>query len=99
MNATEQKDYAAQDWAPRLEDVFQPVSWEGAAKLAGITGTIPQWLRGSYYLNGPARFARGGMQYKHWLDGDGMIRALHFTDNGVDFAARFIESVKLHDEK
>jgi all-trans-8'-apo-beta-carotenal 15,15'-oxygenase len=99
MNATEQKDYTAEDWAPRLEDVFQPVSWEGSAKLTGITGTIPQWLRGSYYLNGPACFARDGMQYKHWLDGDGMIRALHFSDSGVEFAARFVESIKLRDER
>jgi len=29
-------------------------------------------------VNGPARFRRGDFQYKHWLDGDGMICALRF---------------------
>ena len=67
-------------------------------KIAGITGTIPKWLRGSYYMNGPARFARDGRQYQHWLDGDGMIRALHFSDDSVEFVARYIETVKLKDE-
>ena len=42
-------------------------------EINGITGRVPEWLRGSYYVNGPARFTRAGMQYKHWLDGDGMV--------------------------
>lgn len=100
MNATGlDSTQVTQDWAPRLEDVFPAESWEGSAKIKGITGTIPKWLRGSYYMNGPARFARDGVHYKHWLDGDGMIRALHFRDDGVEFAARFVESNKLKDEK
>ncbi|MEQ1886252.1 MAG: carotenoid oxygenase family protein [Bryobacteraceae bacterium] len=99
MSAPQEQHQTTQDLAPGLEKVFQPVSWEGSAKLSGITGTVPSWLRGSYYLNGPARFVRDGMQYKHWLDGDGMVRALHFGEDGVQFVARFVESIKLKDER
>lgn len=72
---------------------------ESAYAVTGITGRIPEWLRGSYYINGPARFERGGQRYKHWLDGDGLVCALHFTDDGVRFASRFVQTPKLRDEE
>ena len=50
--------------------------------MTGITGRMPEWLRGTYYINGPARFERAGRRYKHWLDGDGMVCRLHFGDAG-----------------
>ena len=85
--------------APHLEKLFFTPAWEGQERITGITGHIPAWLRGSYYLNGPARFERNGMRAKHWLDGDGMIRALHFRDDGVEFVARFLQTPKLKAEE
>ncbi len=89
----------AADNAPLLEKCFLFDAIEDSYEVSGITGRIPEWLRGSYYMNGPARFERAGQRYNHWLDGDGMICALRFTDQGVRFTNRFVETPKLRDEK
>ncbi|HEX4279076.1 MAG TPA: carotenoid oxygenase family protein [Bryobacteraceae bacterium] len=89
---------AAPDNAPLLERCFLFDEVEDSYDVSGITGCVPEWLRGSYYVNGPARFQRAGQRYKHWLDGDGMVCALRFTDDGVGFTNRFIGTSKLHDE-
>ena len=84
--------------APLLERCFLFDAVEDSYCVEGITGRVPQWLRGSYYINGPARFERAGRRYKHWLDGDGMVCALRFTDDGVRFTNRFVGTPKLRDE-
>ena len=86
------------DAAPLLERCFLFDATEDSYEVTGIQGEIPGWLRGSYYVNGPARFERAGMRYKHWLDGDGMICTLRFTGEGVHFANRFIQTAKLKEE-
>ena len=55
---------------------------------------LPGSLRGTYYLNGPARFERGGFRYGHWLDGDGMVCALRFAPEGITLTSRFIRGSK-----
>lgn len=67
--------------------------------LPGVEGSVPSWLRGTYYLNGPARFERGGVRYGHWLDGDGMVCALRFAEDGVRLTARYVRSRKLVEEE
>lgn len=90
---------APPDLAPGLERCFLFDAVEDAYPVTGIEGRVPAWLRGSYYVNGPARFARGGVRYRHWLDGDGMVCALHFGEDGVRFANRFVGTRKLRDEE
>ena len=46
------------------------------------------------YFNGPARFARAGLRYRHWLDGDGMVCALAFGPDGPRLTNRFVRSEK-----
>ncbi len=87
------------DHAPLLEHCFLFDAVEGARPVRGIVGAVPPWLRGSYYANGPARFSRGGLRYRHWLDGDGMVCAMHFSDDGVEFVNRFVRTRKLEDEE
>ena len=87
-----------QDLAPLLERLFLFDAVEDSYEITGITGRVPEWVRGSYYVNGPARFERGGRRYQHWLDGDGMVCAVHFAENGVRFASRFVQTRKLKDE-
>jgi hypothetical protein len=44
-----------------------------------VWGVIPAALRGGVlYRNGPALFERGGVEYKHMLDGDGMVCRFEF---------------------
>src|SRR5580692_9664977 len=86
------------DCAPLLERCFLFDAVEESYAVSGITGRVPEWLRGSYYINGPARFERAGERYKHWLDGDGMVCALRFSDDGVRITNRFVGTPKLRDE-
>lgn len=77
--------------------LFEPV--EDEQFLEASEGAVPAWLRGSYYVNGPARFTRGEFRYRHWLDGDGMVRAVHFRDGEARFVSRFVRTRKLMAEE
>ena len=99
------------DFAPGLERLFErvPVSADYRVSADAVEGEVPPFLRGTYYVNGPARFARGEVRYRHWLDGDGMVCALTFggaegDDAGDDgagarFVNRFVESHKWREEE
>ncbi|HEX2642954.1 MAG TPA: carotenoid oxygenase family protein, partial [Thermoanaerobaculia bacterium] len=84
------------DNAPGLERAFADTPAERVETIrpADIEGEVPAFVRGTYYLNGPARFSRGDVRYRHWLDGDGMICALRFGADGVELRARFVQSPK-----
>src|SRR6266446_2398324 len=82
------------DHAPLIERAFALEPREQCYVIENIEGEIPDFVRGTYYLNGPARFSRGGFSYRHWLDGDGMVCALRFEDGGVRFTNRFVRSAK-----
>jgi carotenoid cleavage dioxygenase-like enzyme len=85
-----------EDHAPLIERAFAAAPEEASYGLRRVEGEVPRGLRGTYYLNGPARFARGGRRYRHWLDGDGMVCSLRFGgDEGVRFTARFVRGAKL----
>ena len=82
------------DYAPLIERAFALAPREQSYIIEDIEGEIPEFIRGSYYLNGPARFSRKGFSYQHWLDGDGMVCALRFADGNVRFTNRFVQSAK-----
>lgn len=82
------------DYAPGIERAFARVPDEVMGVPCRVGGELPRYLRGTYYLNGPARFERAGLRYRHWLDGDGMVCALRFGDGGVSFTSRFVRSEK-----
>jgi len=95
----EKTDESKNDLAPGLGDCLLLEAVETSCRLEEVSGEIPGWVLGSFYVNGPARFERDGFRYKHWLDGDGMVCALHFTDRGVHFVNRFVETRKLREER
>ena len=53
------------------------------ADVEGTDGTVPGYVCGTYYLNGPARFARNGTRYRHWLDGDGRVLAFDASSGSL----------------
>jgi len=61
---------------------------------AWIEGKLPADLRGDFFRNGPGLFERGTQRYHHWFDGDGMVHAWRFTDQGVSHQARFVRTKK-----
>jgi all-trans-8'-apo-beta-carotenal 15,15'-oxygenase len=93
------EDRSPRDFAPGIERVFASVPEEGAYRIARVEGALPPYLRGTYLLNGPARFQRGDLRYRHWLDGDGMVAALRFDDDGASVVHRYVRSTKWVDEE
>jgi all-trans-8'-apo-beta-carotenal 15,15'-oxygenase len=91
---------AVEDCAPGLERAFCVVPAERSCPVR-VEGTLPAFLRGTYYLNGPARFERGEVRYRHWLDGDGMVCALRFSggSEAPHLTARFVRSAKYTTEE
>jgi all-trans-8'-apo-beta-carotenal 15,15'-oxygenase len=85
----------AEDLAPGLERAFSFIPEERSYAVREVSGRLPDWLRGTCYWNGPGRFRRGDLRYRHWLDGDGMVTALRFDGGGrVHLVNRFVRSVK-----
>src|SRR5260370_42478250 len=82
------------DYAPFIERAFALEPREGSYVIENIEGEIPDFVRGTYYLNGPARFSRGDLSYRHWLDGDGMVCALRFESGGVKFTERLLRQTE-----
>ena len=82
------------DLAPLLERAFTLTVAEQSAAAVHVEGTLPPYFHGTCLLNGPGRFERGGLRYRHWLDGDGMVAALTVGPGGVSFTNRFVRSVK-----
>src|SRR5215204_4834633 len=82
------------DHAPLIERAFGPCAAEHSAVPVTIEGTLPSFVRGTCLLNGPGRFARGDVQYRHWLDGDGMVCALRIGGDGCTLTNRFVRSEK-----
>ncbi len=76
--------------------------WHGQdvqCESALIEGKLPAELRGVFYRNGPGLFERGGQRYSHWFDGDGLVHAWRFTDQGVSHRARFVKTGKFKAEQ
>ena len=67
--------------------------------LEVIDGIIPATLRGTAYKVGPGRFGVGNEEYAHWLDGDGYVFALDFSDSGATYTSRFVETAGYVDEQ
>jgi all-trans-8'-apo-beta-carotenal 15,15'-oxygenase len=87
------------DHAPGLDAAFARTPEERSGPVREIEGAVPGFLRGTYYLNGPARFERTGLRYGHWLDGDGMVCALRFDEDGVSLTSRFVRGSKWRAEE
>lgn len=79
---------------PRLTPLRGYRGQDVTCDAAFIEGKLPSSLRGSFYRNGPGLFERGGQRYQHWFDGDGMVQAWRFTDQGVAHQARFVRTNK-----
>ncbi len=87
-----------EDQAPFLERAFTIEVVEGIADLA-VEGALPAFVSGTAYWNGPGRFERFGQQYRHWLDGDGMVCALRLTGARPRVTNRFVRSEKFVQEE
>ncbi len=72
---------------------------ERSYEVRDVEGKVPEFVRGTYYSNGPSRHAIGPLRYRHLLDGDGMVRSLRFEDGRIHFQNRFVRSRKFREEE
>jgi all-trans-8'-apo-beta-carotenal 15,15'-oxygenase len=87
----------ATDHAPLLERAFTLQVVEQTR--VPLRAEFPAYVRGTFLFNGPARFERGAVRYRHWLDGDGMVAALRVDEAGAYFTNRFVRSTKFTREE
>jgi all-trans-8'-apo-beta-carotenal 15,15'-oxygenase len=88
MTATQDLSYRLSDWAEGYTTLTQEYDYA----IDEIEGSIPTELKGTLFRNGPGRFDRGGISYKHPFDGDGMICAVSFADGKARFRNRFVRT-------
>src|SRR5882672_5009873 len=72
------------DHAPLVENLLLVEPVEQTCLVEDIEGDIPEFVRGTYYLNGPAGFARPNFDYSHWLDGDGIVSSTARCTSSAD---------------
>lgn len=90
---------AKEDFAPGIEHAFPASFAEQNCVLETIGQPLPDFIRGTYYLNGPAHFQSGDFSWRHWLDGDGMVSTLHFGKDSIHLRSRYVRSRKFKEEQ
>lgn len=77
---------------------FRSLTEEHDYRIEEIDGQVPATLRGTLFRNGSGRNQLGGEWFPHWFDGDGMIAALRFGDDGIRFRNRYVRTDNYRDE-
>ncbi|MBV8193431.1 MAG: carotenoid oxygenase family protein [Alphaproteobacteria bacterium] len=77
---------------------FRSLDEEHSYRVEDVEGELPARLRGSLFRNGSGRNALGGKWFAHWFDGDGMIVAVRFDDQGIHFQNRYVTTRNHRDE-
>ncbi len=72
---------APHPWSPG----FRTLAEEHSYRVEEIDGAVPTALRGTLFRNGSGRNDLGGKWFPHWFDGDGMISAIRFADDGIHY--------------
>lgn len=83
---------------PYLEGALAPIDDESHFTDLEIVGEIPRGLRGTYLRNGPNPAFPPRGTYHLW-DGDGMIHAVSFDDDGVSYRNRWVATAGLNAER
>ncbi len=88
MSALPRTTPAIADWTGMIQDLRRPHGFEPLT----VEGTVPDWLSGTLYRNGPATFGVGGTRYDHLFDGDGAITALRLDGSTPLGACQFVDT-------
>ena len=71
---------------------FRSLHSECVLDSLALEGALPDWLSGSLYRVGPAKFEVGGRAVNHWFDGFSMLHRFAFGGGSVSYANRFLAS-------
>uniref|UniRef100_A0A0A9W8E1 Beta,beta-carotene 15,15'-monooxygenase n=1 Tax=Lygus hesperus TaxID=30085 RepID=A0A0A9W8E1_LYGHE len=65
-----------------------------AVPIKGVVeGTIPTWLNGALFRNGPGKRSFGDMRTQHAFDAAALLRKFTIKDGKVTFQSKFLKSV------
>ncbi|XP_021372548.1 beta,beta-carotene 15,15'-dioxygenase-like isoform X2 [Mizuhopecten yessoensis] len=76
----------------KMHRLYEGVKDEVPATEGIVTGTIPTWVNGALYRNGPAMFQIGQDNFKHLFDGMGAVQKFEVRDGTATFSRKFIQS-------
>jgi beta,beta-carotene 9',10'-dioxygenase len=71
---------------------FTSLNQEANLSDIPVQGFIPNWLKGTLYRNGPAKFENEKISYNHWFDGLAMVHRYQFQDGKVSYRNRFLRT-------
>lgn len=77
-------------------DLFEDAMEEAEDQSLTVVGKIPDWLDGTFYQTGPARWSLAGMNFTHVLDGFSKVHKFAFHDGQVTFGSKFLHSLMLN---
>ncbi len=66
--------------------------------MIDVDGSIPMDLNGVLYRNGPAVFERDGISKPYYVDGDGMVHSLSFSQGRLHYRSCFVRTKKFIEE-
>lgn len=64
-----------------------------------VAGTLPEWVEGSLFRNGPGMFKAGNQHYRHWFDGLSMLHKFTFKSGKISYANKFLQCKAYHEAK
>ena len=59
---------------------------------ATVSGTIPEWLNGTLFRNGPGRFEYGDKSFNHLFDGHSCVHKFTIKDGKVTYSNKILET-------
>jgi len=71
---------------------FLSVDKECPPTYLAVRGDLPDWLTGTYLLNGPAQWDLPKQSYRHWFDGLAMLHGFRIGGGRVRYQSRFLQS-------
>jgi all-trans-8'-apo-beta-carotenal 15,15'-oxygenase len=77
---------------------FRSLLQEHDYRVDSIEGAVPAALRGTLFRNGSGRNDLAGQWFPHWFDGDGMVQAIRFADDGIHYRNRYVATENYRDE-
>jgi carotenoid cleavage dioxygenase-like enzyme len=57
-----------------------------------VKGTIPNWVNGTLFRNGPGRYRFGNNVYKHTFDGAAVVNKFQIQNGAVSFSNRLLNT-------
>uniref|UniRef100_A0A8C5Q1S2 Carotenoid-cleaving dioxygenase, mitochondrial n=1 Tax=Leptobrachium leishanense TaxID=445787 RepID=A0A8C5Q1S2_9ANUR len=92
FNASKTLHFSTKPEIETIAPLFQTVTETPEPVPTKITGTIPEWIKGSLLRNGPGRFEFGNDTYNHWFDGMALMHRFKIRDGSVTYLSKFLQS-------